>query len=264
MVRSLWTAASGMMGQQFNIDTISNNLSNVNTVGFKRNRAEFQDLIYQTTRRAGTPATEETLAPVGLQVGHGVKVSTSQKIFSEGAPHETHIKTDLAIQGEGFFRVLMQDGRFGYTRNGQFKIDARRQLVTNEGFRVEPGIDVPRNADIESLKIDTNGVVSIKIGNDPVPTEIGEIPLYRFTNPAGMSSIGGNNYIETIASGEARPFRPGESGVGMIRQGFVEKSNVDLVTELVNMITAQRAYEFNSKAIQTSDSMLGIAANLKR
>lgn len=264
MVRSLWTAASGMTGQQFNIDTIANNLSNVNTVGFKRNRAEFQDLIYQTTRRAGTPATEETLAPVGLQVGHGVRASTSQKIFSEGSPQETHIKTDLAIQGEGFFRVLMSDGRFGYTRNGQFKVDVNRELVTNNGYRVEPGIEIPRNADMNTLKIETNGVISIVVGNDLIPTEIGEIPLYRFTNPAGMNAVGENNFVETIASGTAIPFRPGDSGVGMLRQGFVERSNVDLVTELVNMITAQRAYEFNSKAIQTSDSMLGVAVGLKR
>lgn len=264
MIRSLWTAASGMKGQQFNIDTISNNLSNVNTVGYKRNRAEFQDLIYQTTRRAGTPATEQTLAPLGLQVGHGVKVSSSQKIFTEGGHNETRIKTDVAIQGEGFFRVLMSDGRFGYTRNGQFKIDANRQLVNNEGFRVEPTIDIPRNADINSFKIEKNGRVSIKIGNNLTPTEIGQMVLYRFTNPAGMNAIGGNNFIETVASGIATPIQPGDSGIGQLRQGFVERSNVDLVTELVNMITAQRAYEFSSKVIQTADSMLSIAAGLKR
>lgn len=264
MIRSLWTAASGMLGQQFNIDTISNNLANVNTIGFKRNRAEFQDLIYQTTRRAGTPATEQTLTPVGLQVGHGVKASSSQKIFSEGAPKETHVKTDIAIQGEGFFRVLMQDGRFAYTRNGEFKIDRNRQLVTSNGYRVDPNIFLPDGGDLETLKIDDDGLVSININGNEVPTEIGQIVLYRFVNPAGMDAVGSNNFIETIASGNATPFQPGGQGVGVLRQGFVERSNVDLVTELVNMITAQRAYEFSSKAVQTSDSMLGIAANLKR
>lgn len=264
MIRSLWTAASGMIGQQFNIDTISNNLANVNTTGYKKNRAEFQDLIYQTSRRAGTPATEQTLTPVALQVGHGVRVASSQKIFSEGAPKETNINTDLAIQGEGFFRVLMQDGRYAYTRNGEFKIDANRQLVAADGSRLQPNIFIPQNADLQSLTIEEDGLVSIKIGNNEVPTDIGQISLFRFINPAGMDAVGNNNFVETIASGIANPIQAGEEGVGVIRQGFIERSNVDLVTELVNMITAQRAYEFSSKAIQTSDSILNIAANLKR
>lgn len=264
MIRSLWTAASGMVGQQFNIDTISNNLANVNTVGYKQNRAEFQDLIYQTMRRAGSPATEQTLAPVGLQVGHGVRVATSQKIFTDGAPKETNIKTDIAIQGEGFFRVLLPKGEYAYTRNGEFKIDVNRELVTGNGYRVDPNIILPRNADLQTLKIEDDGLVSIKIAGNEVPTEIGQMILYRFVNPAGMNAVGNNNFTETIASGNATPFQPNDHGVGILRQGFVERSNVELVTELVNMITAQRAYEFSSKAIQTSDSMLSTAVNLKR
>ena len=264
MIRSLWTAASGMAGQQFNIDTISNNLANVNTVGYKKNRAEFQDLIYQNIRRAGTPATEQTLSPVGLQVGNGVRVASSQKIFSEGAPKETHVKTDMAIQGEGFFRVLMYDGRYGYTRNGEFKVDRNRNIVMGDGSRLDPNLTIPANSDLQTLKIDEGGRVSIKIEDDEFPTEIGQIILYRFVNPAGMDAVGNNKFTTTIASGAANPIQPGDSGAGLIRQGFVERSNVELVTELVNMITAQRAYEFSSKAIQTSDNMLTIAAGLKR
>lgn len=264
MIRSLWTAASGMIGQQFNIDTISNNLANVNTTGYKQNRTEFQDLIYQTIRRAGTPATEQTLAPVGLQVGHGVKVSASHKIFSDGAPRETHVKTDMAIQGEGFFRIVLPDGTYAYTRNGEFKIDANRQLVTANGYRLEPNIFIPRNAELRTLKITEEGEVSIIIGADEIPTNIGQAILYRFINPAGMNALGNNNFRETIASGTATAFQPGDPGAGVIRQGFLERSNVELVTELVNMITAQRAYEFSSKSIQTSDSMLSVAVNLKR
>lgn len=264
MVRSLWTAASGMMGQQFNIDTISNNLANVNTTGFKKNRAEFQDLIYQTVRHSGTPATEQTLVPVGLQSGNGVRAASSPKIFEQGAPRETNIKTDVAVQGEGFFRVLLPEGRYAYTRNGEFKIDRNRQLVTSDGYRVQPDLFIPRDGDLKTLKITTEGEVSIQIPGEEVPRNIGQMILFRFLNPAGMSAVGDNNFIETVASGEARPMQPGDPGAGLLRQGFVERSNVDLVTELVNMITAQRAYEFNSRAIQTSDSMLGTAVGLKR
>ncbi len=264
MVRSLWTAASGMMGQQFNIDTISNNLSNVNTTGFKKNRAEFQDLIYQTLRHAGTPATEQTLVPVGLQVGNGVRSAASTKVFTQGAPRETGIKTDLAVQGQGFFRVLLPEGRYAYTRNGEFKIDRDRQLVTQNGYRVQPELFVPADGDMKTLKITTDGRVSIQVANEEVPREIGQIVLFRFRNNAGLTAVGDNNFIETVASGEAFAAQPGEPGAGLLRQGFVERSNVDLISEFVNMITAQRAYEFNSKVIQTTDTMLGTAVALKR
>lgn len=264
MVNSLWTAASGMLSQQFNIDTISNNLSNVNTVGYKRNRAEFQDLIYQTARRSGTPATEQTIVPVGLQIGHGVRSASSPKIFTAGPIDQTEIKTDVAIQGEGFFRILLPEGRYGYTRNGQFKLDNRRQLVTSTGYRVDPDIYVPRNADLKKLKISEDGRVSVQVFGEDFPREIGQIILYRFLNPAGLEAQGNNYLTETVASGEAIAFQPASDGIGVLRQGFLEHSNVNLITEFVNMIKAQRAYEFNSKAIQTSDSMLGIAANIKR
>ncbi len=264
MIRSLWTAASGMHGQQFNIDTISNNLANINTVGFKKNRTEFQDLLYHQARRAGTPATEQTLSPVGLDVGHGVRAATSPKIFSQGSAQQTQVKTDVLIQGEGFFRVQLPDGRYGYTRNGQFKLDSNRQLVTQDGYRVQPDIYIPRNGDLRTLKIDEFGEISIQLPGERVPSLVGQMILYRFINPAGLDAQGRNNFTETIASGRSQPAQPNTQGVGVIRQGFVELSNVDLATELVNMITAQRAYEFNSKAIQTSDQLLSIAANLKR
>ncbi len=264
MVNSLWTAASGMLGQQFNIDTISNNLANVNTTGFKRNRSEFQDLIYQTHRNAGTPATEQTLVPVGLQVGHGVRSASSPKMFEQGNMEQTQVKTDLAIQGEGFFRIFLPEGRFGYTRNGEFKIDRNRQLVTSEGYRVDPNIFVPRDGDLKTLKVTDDGRVSIRRFGEINYEEIGQFILYRFLNPAGLEAQGNNYFTQTVASGDAVSFQPGSEGIGLLRQGFREGSNVNLITEFVNMIKAQRAYEFNSKAIQTSDSMLGIAANLKR
>lgn len=263
MVRSLWTAASGMTGQQYNVDTISNNLSNVNTVGFKKQRAEFEDLLYVTTKKAGTPATEQTVVPTSTQVGHGARVAATQRLFTQGSLRETGIKTDLALDGEGFFRVLLRDGSFGYTRNGEFKIDENNQLVTNQGFRLLPELILPENYLKDSLNIDKSGRVSIK-NFDGVDIELGQMQIHRFVNPAGLNAIGENIYKVSAASGEAINGFPGGGGFGAIHQGFVEMSNVDIAAEMVNMIVAQRAYEMNSKAIQTSDTMLGIANNLRR
>lgn len=264
MVRSLYTAASGMNAQQFNIDTISNNLSNVNTTGFKRNRADFQDLIYQTIRTAGTPATETTLVPVGEQVGHGVKVSSTQKIFQQGSPQETGVPSDVAIEGEGFFRVLDYDGSYGYTRDGSFQIDSNGQLVTSQGYRVIPEIIMPENFVQDSLNITQDGRVFVNVPEMDDPVEVGQMELYRFVNPAGLNAVGENMLKESAASGDAIAGVPGQEGMGRTLGRFIESSNVEAVTEMVNMIVAQRAYEMNSRSIQTSDTMLGIANQLKR
>ena len=265
MVRSLWTAAAGMTGQQFNIDTIANNLANVNTTGFKKNRVDFEDLLYQTLKTAGTPATEVTLIPTGIQVGHGVKPAATQKIFMQGSPQATGVKTDMAINGEGFFRVLLYDGTYGYTRDGSFKIDENAQVVTSQGYRLVQELILPENFLPESLTITQQGRVTVKTpetGDESI--QVGQIELYRFINPAGLQAIGENAFKVTAASGEALPGQPGREGMGTILHTFLEMSNVSVAQEMVNMIVAQRAYEFNSKAIQTSDTMLGIAANLKR
>ncbi|MBN2158259.1 MAG: flagellar basal-body rod protein FlgG [Spirochaetes bacterium] len=264
MMRSLWTAASGMVGQQFNIDTISNNLANVNTTGFKKMRAEFEDLIYQTLLMAGTPATEVSEVPTGIQVGHGVKVSATQKMFSQGSLQSTENKLDLALEGEGFFKIQLYDGTFAYTRDGSFKIDSNRQVVTANGYLLEPPIVLPENFIAESLAISQTGRVTVKVVGDDDPVEVGQIEIYRFINPAGLQSIGGNLFKTTPASGEEIAGMPGIDGMAKTHQGFLEMSNVKIVEEMVNMIVAQRAYEVNSKAIQTSDSMLGTAIGLKR
>ena len=264
MMRSLWTAASGMTGQQFNIDTIANNLSNVNTVGFKQNRADFEDLLYQTTRVAGTPATEITVVPTGVQVGHGVRVAATQKIYTQGALQSTGNVSDIAIQGEGFFRVLLIDGSYGYTRDGAFKIDSNGQIVNSNGYRLMPDVVLPENFERESLTISQDGRVTVKVSGNDDPLLVGQMELFRFVNPAGLQAVGENVLKVSNASGDPIGGRPGFDGMGKVIQKFVEMSNVSVVQEMVNMIVAQRAYELNSKAIQTSDTMLGIAANLKR
>lgn len=264
MMRSLWTAASGMTGQQFNIDTISNNLSNVNTTGFKQNRADFEDLLYQTTRIAGTPATEITVVPTPTQVGHGVKVAATQKIYTQGSLQSTGNVSDVAVQGEGFFRVLLYDGTYGYTRDGSFKIDSNGQLVTSNGYRVMPEVVLPEGFVRDSLTVSQDGRITVKIAGSDDPLEVGQMELYRFVNPTGLNAVGENLLKVTNASGEAIPGRPGFDGMGKTIHKFLEMSNVSVVKEMVNMIVAQRAYELNSKAIQTSDTMLGIANNLKR
>lgn len=264
MVRSLWTAATGMNGQQSNIDAISNNLSNVNTTGFKQQRVEFEDLIYQNLKLAGTPATEDTVTPVGIQQGAGVKVAATQRIFTQGALQNTGVDTDVAIVGEGFIRVQQYDGSYAYTRDGALKIDMTGQLVTSEGLRVMPEIIMPENFDIHTLTITDQGKVTVKVAGDDTPVEVGQLELYRFPNQVGLEAVGDSLFKVTNASGQPIASRPGVDGMGIIKHKFLEMSNVSVVNEMVQMIVAQRAYEFNSKAIQTSDSMLNIAANLKR
>ena len=264
MVRSLWTAATGMYGQQSNIDAISNNLSNVNTTGFKQQRVEFEDLIYQNLKLAGTPATEDTVTPVGIQQGAGVKVAATQRIFTQGSLQNTGVDTDVAIVGEGFIRVQQYDGSYAYTRDGALKIDMTGQLVTSEGLRVMPEIIMPENFDIHTLTITDQGKVTVKVAGDDTPVEVGQLELYRFPNQVGLEAVGDSLFKVTNASGQPIASRPGVDGMGIIKHKFLEMSNVSVVNEMVQMIVAQRAYEFNSKAIQTSDSMLNIAANLKR
>jgi flagellar basal-body rod protein FlgG len=255
-----------MIGQQNNIDTISNNLANVNTSGYKKVRADFEDLIYQTVRTAGTPATEDTVVPVGVQMGHGVKLADTQRIFSQGSLQDTGVPTDMAIAGDGFFRVQLQDGSYAYTRNGAFKVDETGRMVTSEGYWVLPDIVMPENFLPESITVSKDGRVGVKVPeiNPDEPIPVGQIELYRFPNPVGLTALGENLFKVTSASGDPIPGRPNELGMGQIIHRTLEMSNVSVVREMVDLIVAQRAYEFNSRTIQTSDNMLGTATSLKR
>jgi flagellar basal-body rod protein FlgG len=253
-----------MIGQQANIDTISNNLANVNTSGFKKMRADFEDLLYQTVKTAGTPATEDTVVPVGIQMGHGVKVAATQRMFTQGSLQNTENVSDMAIQGEGFFRIQMYDGTYAYTRDGAFKVDSDGRLVTSNGYWVLPDIIMPENFLPQSIAVTQDGRVSVRIPNTDEPVPVGQIELYRFPNPVGLTAVGENLFKVTNASGDPIPGRPGYEGMGQIVHKFLEMSNVSVVREMVDLIVAQRAYEFNSRTIQTSDNMLGTATSLKR
>jgi flagellar basal-body rod protein FlgG len=264
MVRSLWTGAAGMIGQQTNIDTISNNLANVNTAGYKQVRTDFEDLLYQTVRTAGTPATEDTVTPVGIQMGHGVKVAATQRIFSQGALQSTDNVNDLAIEGEGFFRIQMYDGSYAYTRDGAFKIDSTGRMVTSNGYWMLPDIVMPEGFLPETVAVTKQGLVSVMLPNQNDSINVGQIELYRFPNPVGLTAVGENLFKVSQASGEAIGDRPGFNGMGTTQQRMLEMSNVSTVKAMVDLIVAQRAYEFNSKTIQTSDNMLGTATGLKR
>jgi flagellar basal-body rod protein FlgG len=255
-----------MIGQQANIDTISNNLANVNTSGFKKMRADFEDLLYQTVKTAGTPATEDTVVPVGIQMGHGVKVAATQRMFSQGSLQNTENVYDMAIQGEGFFRIQMYDGSLAYTRDGAFKIDSDGRLVTSNGYWVLPDIIMPEGFLPEKITVSKDGRVSVLVPqiDENNPIDVGQIELYRFPNPVGLNAVGENLFKITNASGEPIPGRPGYEGMGQIVHKFLEMSNVSVVREMVDLIVAQRAYEFNSRTIQTSDNMLATATGLKR
>jgi flagellar basal-body rod protein FlgG len=262
MMRALYTAASGMIAQQFNIDTISNNLSNVNTTGFRKNQARFQDLVYQELRAPGTPVGASQI-PVGQDIGLGVKISASQKIFSQGTLIQTDNNLDVAIEGDGFFQVTQPDGTTAYTRDGTFKEDANGSIVTADGLFVQPQITIPANA--TNVTIGTDGTVTAQVPGSSTPQQLGQLQLARFTNNAGLSPIGGHNlYTQTAASGPPVVSTPGLNGAGQLQGGYLEQSNVSVVEEIVNMIVAQRAFEANSKAIETSDTMLQTAVNMKR
>ena len=254
MIRSLWIAKTGMEAQQTQLDNISHNLANVGTNGFKRSHAVFEDLIYQNLRQSGANTTEQTQLPTGLQVGLGVRPVATSRVFSQGNLQQTTNNLDLAIKGSGFFQIQMPDGTTAYTRDGSFQLDANGQVVTNNGYTVMPGITVPANA--QSVTIGQDGTVSVMVPGQTQPQTLGQIQLANFVNPAGLEPKGQNLFTETAASGTPNAGAPNANGMGAIQQGFVETSNVNVVEELVQMIQTQRAYELNSKAVQTSDQML--------
>jgi flagellar basal-body rod protein FlgG len=262
MMRSLWSAATGMQAQTLNIDVISNNLANVSTSGFKKSRADFQDLLYQTLRSPGVSSSADTQVPTGIQVGLGVRPAATQKMFSEGDFSHTENQLDMAIEGNGFFQVTQPNGDIAYTRAGTFKLDSDGRIVTSDGYPLEPEITIP--ADATSVSIGSDGTVSAILPGQTQPSSIGNIELASFINPAGLNNIGRNLYTQSAASGDPATGTPGEDNFGSIAQGYLEMSNVSVVDEMVNMITAQRAYETNSKTIQASDEMLQTANNLRR
>lgn len=262
MIRALWTAASGMQAQQKGIDVIANNLANVNTTGFKRSRADFQDLMYQNFKSMGSPSTNSTQVPTGIQVGLGTRLVAVSKIFTSGDFTQTGNELDMAVEGDGFFQVTMPDGATGYSRAGAFKRDSTGQIVTSDGNPLSPAITIPNNA--TKINIGSDGTVSVQQAGQTATTTVGNIQVATFSNPAGLTSLGKNIYMPTDASGAATTGTPGQNGVGTISQGMLEMSNVNVAEEMVNMIVGQRAYEINSKAINASDEMLQTANNLKR
>lgn len=254
MIRSLWIARTGLDAQQTNLDVISNNLANVSTNGFKRGRAVFEDLLYQTLRQPGAQSSESTQIPSGLQLGTGVRPISTARIQTQGSLQQTSNDLDVAIDGAGFFQVLLPDGTTAYTRDGSFQKDSQGQIVTSSGYPVQPSITVP--SDALTVTIAKDGVVSITQSGSTASTQIGSLQVATFMNTGGLQSVGENLFLETASSGAATPNTPGSNGSGSLYQGYVETSNVNVAEELVSMIQTQRAYELNSKVITTSDSML--------
>ncbi|MDX9686823.1 MULTISPECIES: flagellar basal-body rod protein FlgG [Halopseudomonas] len=254
MHAALWVSKTGLSAQDTMLTTISNNLANVSTTGFKRDRPEFEDLLYQIKRQPGAQSTQDTQLPSGLQLGTGVRVAGTQKIFTAGTLQTTEQPLDMAINGRGFFQILMPDGNIGYTRDGSFHLDADGRIVTSNGYPLEPGIELPQ--DVQTFTVGEDGTVSISVFGDPGVQQLGVIQTADFINPAGLQAIGGNLFLETASSGAPQVGNPGENGLGTVLQNTLENSNVSVVEELVNMITTQRAYEMNSKVISTADQML--------
>ncbi|MFL6707277.1 MAG: flagellar basal-body rod protein FlgG [Massilia sp.] len=260
MIRSLYIAKTGLEAQQTNLDVISNNLANVSTNGFKRSRAVFEDLLYQNVRQPGAQSSQQTALPSGMQLGTGVRTVATERIHTQGNPQASGNSKDLMINGSGFFSVLMPDGTTAYTRDGAFQADSNGQMVTSSGFVIQPAITIPANA--QTITVGRDGAVSVTTAGSTAPTQIGTIQVTTFVNPAGLESKGENLYVETGSSGSPNTNTPGTNGAGVVMQGFVETSNVNVVEEMVNMIQTQRAYEINSKAITTSDQMLAKLAQL--
>lgn len=260
MIRALWISKTGLDAQQTHLDVIAHNLANVSTNGFKRSRAVFEDLMYQTIRQPGAQSSQQTQLPSGLQIGTGVRPVATERIHTQGSVSQTDNDKDIAIQGPGFFQVLMPDGTTQYTRDGAFQIDSQGQLVTSSGYTVQPPITVPANT--LKLTIGRDGTVSITQMGSAATTQIGTLQIATFINPVGLESKGENLYAETASSGTPSPNTPGTNGAGVLWQGYVENSNVNVVEEMVNMIQTQRAYEINSKAITTSDQMLAKLSQL--
>ena len=261
-MRALWTAATGMQAQQMTLDVVTNNLANVQTAGFKRSRVDFQDLVYETLQAPGAASAQGQEIPSGFQVGHGSRAVATQRLFVEGDLQQTGNPLDMAIEGEGFFQVQTPSGDTAYTRAGTFKKNSQGQLVTSDGFTVEPAITIPQDA--LSVTVGVDGTVSFTQPGQAQPQQVGNIQLVRFINPAGLESQGRNLFVPTQASGDPVPGTPGQDGLGTLLQGFVESSNVNVVEEMVGLITSERAYEINSKAIKTADEMMQTANNLVR
>jgi flagellar basal-body rod protein FlgG len=254
MIRSLWIAKTGLDAQQTQLDVISNNLANVSTNGFKRSRAVFEDLLYQTLRQPGAQSSQQTQIPAGLQIGTGVRPVATARIFTQGNMQQTGNAMDIAINGQGFFQVLMPDGTTSYTRDGSFHVDSQGQMVTSNGYTLQPPVTIPAGA--LSVTVGQDGTVSVTQAGSIAVTQVGALQIANFVNPGGLQAMGQNMYQETAASGTPNTGTPGVNGLGLLNQGYVETSNVNIVEELVSMIQTQRAYEINSKAIQTSDQML--------
>ncbi|MCU0662351.1 MAG: flagellar basal-body rod protein FlgG [Myxococcota bacterium] len=260
MIRALNNAAAGMKAQEMNIDVLSNNLANVNTSGFKRARAEFADMFYTARVQAGAPSASGSPLPVGTELGHGVRAVATYKDFKDGETRQTGNPLDIAVNGRGFFQVLQPSGEIAFTRAGVFKSNSEGQLVNSDGYTVEPQISIP--ADATSVTVSEGGVVSVTLGDDGNQVEVGQLQIATFANPAGLSSIGQNLLKETPASGQAMLSVPGENGAGRLLQGFLETSNVSVVAEMIDLISAQRAYEINAKVVTASDEMLKASTRL--
>lgn len=255
MIRSLWTAKTGLDSQQFNLDVISNNLANVSTNGYKRQRAVFEDLLYQNLRQPGAQSSAQTQIPSGLSVGVGVRPVSTERVFVQGSLQKTENPLDIAINGTGFFQVQMPDGTLAYSRDGNLQKDSTGQIVTSSGYPLSPAITIPANA--LTVTVSRDGIVSVTQPGSTTPAQIGNIQLASYINQGGLQSVGENLFVETASSGTPTPNTPGTNGTGVLYQGYVEASNVNVAEELVTMIQTQRAYELNSKAVQTSDAMLG-------
>ncbi|RMG04214.1 MAG: flagellar basal-body rod protein FlgG [Nitrospirae bacterium] len=262
MIRSLFIAATGMEAQKLNIDVISNNLANANTPGYKKSRADFQELMYQTVKAPGATSGDGTQFPSGIQVGLGVQPAAIQKIYEQGDFVQTGNPLDMTIEGEGFFQVVKPDGEVAYTRAGTFKMDSEGRIVNSNGYPMEPEITIPTDA--IQITIGEDGTVSVLQPGSATPTEVGQIEIVRFPNPGGLKPVGNSLFVETSSSGAPITGTPGSDGLGSIKQGFVEMSNVDVVEEMVQMIVSQRAYELNSKAVQAVDDMLQMTNTMKR
>jgi flagellar basal-body rod protein FlgG len=261
-MKALYIASTGMAAQERNVEVISNNIANMRTTGFKRQRAEFQDLLYQNFRRAGAQTSDTgTMVPVGVEIGSGVKTAATARIMSQGNVNPTEKELDLAVRGEGFFIIQMPDGRTAYTRDGSFERDGQGQLVTADGYTVQPGIAVPDNAN--TISISPDGVVEALLGTDTTATQLGQLQLARFVNKAGLDAIGDNLFVETAASGPAQVGLPNADGYGNVLQSYLELANVNAVTEIADLIAAQRAYEMNARVISGADEMLSATSQMR-
>lgn len=261
-MKALYIASTGMMAQELNVEVISNNIANMRTTGYKRQRAQFQDLLYEDMRRVGSSSSASgTIVPTGIQIGSGVKTAATTRILSQGSVTPTENPLDVSIQGEGYFQISLPDGRTSYTRDGSFEIDSTGRLVTVDGFVVEPTITIPDDA--TSITINREGSISVVQGTNSALTELGQIQLARFVNPNGLQAIGDNLFLETTASGAPRIDNPDANGYGSLLQGYLELANVNAVSEISDLISAQRAYEMNSRVIRAADEMLSATSNIR-